>query len=336
MNNELKIEVVDRCILCGATSPREDSRFYRLLGLKVPYGVVKCRECALRWLSPRPTADRYRELYRYENYFDGERAVERYASLACARRPYFAQRIQCVERLFTGPGKLKLLDVGAATGEFVVEATRRGHDANGIELSEGAREAAYSFYGIHLHGGELSDYAPCTFDVIHMNHVLEHMPDPSRTLRECYHLLRQGGVLIIEVPQQFDNVLECIQYAFGLKRPAFNLYSLHHTYFFRAHHVRVLLDQAGFRTLRLATANLAYTPLWPFSLKNASLAALLYLSDVLSSSGNIIEAYACKAEDLGKDTGDDCLCRINGKSQENTCATPQHARGNLPLNAYHR
>jgi SAM-dependent methyltransferase len=144
-----------------------------------------------------------------------------------------------------------------------------------------------------------------------MNHVLEHMPDPSRTLRECHHLLRRGGVLIIEVPQQFDNVLERIQYAFGLKRPEFNLYSLHHTYFFRVHHVRVLLDQAGFCTLRLATANLARTPLWPFSLKNTSLAALLYLSDVLSSSGNIIEAYACKVEHPEKGTRDDHLCRIN-------------------------
>lgn len=296
MDKVLKTEVIGRCILCGTTNPREDSRFYRLLGLRAPYGIVKCRECGLRWLSPRPTADGYRELYQYENYFASENAVECYASLACARRPYFAQRIRRVERLCTGPGKLKILDVGAATGEFVVEATRHGHDANGIELSAGAREAAYSLYGVRLNGGELSDYAQRTFDVIHMNHVLEHMPDPSRTLSECHHLLRCGGVLVIEVPQQFDNVLERIQYTFGLKRPEFNLYSLHHTYFFRAHHIRVLMAQAGFHTLRLATANLAYTPLWPFSLKNASLAALLYVSDVLSSSGNIIEAYARKAE----------------------------------------
>ena len=311
MNHVLKTEFVNRCVLCGATSPREDRQFYRLLGLRAPWGVVKCSECELRWLSPRPTAAGYRELYHYENYFAGEHAVECYASLACARRPYFAQRIQRVERLFTGPGKLNILDVGAATGEFVVEAARRGHDANGIELSEGSREAAYSLYGVQLHGGELSDYAPCTFDVIHINHVLEHMPDPSRTLRECHHLLRYGGILIIEVPQQFDNVLERIQYAFGLKRPVFNLYSLHHTYFFRAHHIRVLLDQVGFRTLRLATTNLAYIPLWPFSLKNASLAVLLYLSDVLSSSGNIIEAYACKVEYSGKGTGDDRLFRLS-------------------------
>jgi SAM-dependent methyltransferase len=296
MDKMLKTEVVDRCVLCGAISPRADSRFYHLLGLRAPYGIVKCRECGLRWLSPRPTADGYRKLYQYENYFAGDNAVECYASLARASRPYFAQRIQRIERLFSGLGKLKILDVGAATGEFVVEAARRGHDANGIELSEGAREVAYSLYGVRLNGGALSDYAQRTFDVIHMNHVLEHMPDPSRTLNECHYLLRHGGVLVIEVPQQFDNILDPIQYAFGLKRPAFNLYSLHHIYFFRVHHVRVLLDQAGFRILRLATANLARTPLWPFSLKNAFLAVLLYVSDVLFSGGNIIEAYARKTE----------------------------------------
>ena len=294
MDKVLKTEVINRCVLCGAVSPREDSRFYHLLGLRPPYGIVQCRECGLRWLSPRPTAEGYRELYQYENYFTGENAVECYASLACARRPYFAQRIRCMERLFPGSGTLTILDVGAATGEFVVEAAQRGHDAHGLELSEDARAVAYSLYGVRLSGSELSDYAQRSFDVIHMNHVLEHMPDPSSTLRECYHLLRYGGVLVIEVPQQFDNVLERIQYAFGLKRPEFNLYSLHHTYFYRAHHIRVLLDQAGFRILQLATANLARTPLWPFSLKNAFLAVLLYLSDVLSSSGNIIEVYAQK------------------------------------------
>src|SRR2546423_1222102 len=102
MNQVLKTEFVNRCVLCGATSPREDRQFYRLLGLRAPWGVVKCSECELRWLSPRPTAAGYRELYHYENYFAGEHAVECYASLACARRPYFAQRIQHVERLFTG------------------------------------------------------------------------------------------------------------------------------------------------------------------------------------------------------------------------------------------
>jgi SAM-dependent methyltransferase len=49
------------------------------------------------------------------------------------------------------------------------------------------------------------------FDLICLNHVLEHAADPAATLRECVRHLRPGGLIFVEVPyypqQPFDLVI---------------------------------------------------------------------------------------------------------------------------------
>jgi 2-polyprenyl-3-methyl-5-hydroxy-6-metoxy-1,4-benzoquinol methylase len=50
---------------------------------------------------------------------------------------------------------LTILDVGAATGEFTHVARTRGHDAYGIEISKGARDAAHEHYKLDLSGTPL-------------------------------------------------------------------------------------------------------------------------------------------------------------------------------------
>ena len=39
-----------------------------------------------------------------------------------------------------------------------------------------------------------------TYDVIFMNEVLEHMPDPINVLRDIHSYLKDGGILIVNVP----------------------------------------------------------------------------------------------------------------------------------------
>ena len=39
-----------------------------------------------------------------------------------------------------------------------------------------------------------------TFDVIICNHVLEHIPDDAKAMRECFRVLKKGGFAILQVP----------------------------------------------------------------------------------------------------------------------------------------
>lgn len=238
-------------------------------------------------------------MYSSESYFGGEGASPiRYDELARMNRSYFDRRMEQIASCHGEPvRRLRILDFGAATGEFVVEALKAGHEAFGVELSDDARNIAASRGLRLLRPEDLGGLDPGEFDVIHMNHVLEHMPDPLDHLRAMRRLLRPDGLLVVEVPQQFDNDLDRLKrlLRLGGKQARLDAFSLHHTCFFSPSSLRGLLERAGFRVLRLRTFNPARAPLWPPSPRNWAARILLSVADRTHGGGNIVEAFARRA-----------------------------------------
>lgn len=293
---QLDKELVPVCILCGAQAKGHDARWQAFLALPAPYGIAYCDNCDLRWLDPRPSAAGYRLLYSDENYFGGAGASPAdYQQVMVSRRDYFERRLRGIERVRgTGVG-LSMLDYGAAAGDFVALARARGHHCDGIELSADARGQAMSRHGVRLMSADEGDALPdAAYDVLHMNHVLEHMADPLAHLRWCSRVLKPGGLLVVEVPQQFENDLDRLRRLFrmGGKQRHFDAYSLHHTYFFTPTSLAALGARAGFTVLRLRTFNPDKAPLWPPSLRNWILHVGLTLADRLHAGGNILELHA--------------------------------------------
>jgi 2-polyprenyl-3-methyl-5-hydroxy-6-metoxy-1,4-benzoquinol methylase len=116
-------------------------------------------------------------------------------------------RVRYVQR-FARDGAL--LDVGAAGGAFVLEATRAGFTARGIEPSPAFARHARESLGVDVADGRLedADLEPASLDVITLWHVLEHVPEPLAALAICVRALRPGGLLVLEVPN-----LESVMYA---------------------------------------------------------------------------------------------------------------------------
>lgn len=288
-------ETVSHCVICSISDTCSDSRFNFWLGLIKPFDVKRCDHCDLRWLSPRPTKEANVTLYSEENYFDGGNAVEKYSDLAAKRIPYFQSRLEKIATYFPGRKHLKVLEIGSATGEFVVETIKKGHTCIGLEFSQDARLKAKNCYGVELLEKPVETFEDSSFDVIHMNHVFEHLPFPDKTLKECFRILKPQGLLVLEVPQEFLNDLDRLKSLLRIqKTPRFNAYSLHHTYFFTPGNLSRLIEDTGFKVDYLATANAHRTPLFPFSVKNAVLRLYLGLADKLHKGGNIIEVYARK------------------------------------------
>lgn len=295
---ELPVEEVPNCILCGAAGGA-DLRWNEYLELMPPFGVRFCAACKLRWLSPRPNAEGYSRLYSDALYFGGKGASPTgYTRLAEGRIGYFRARIRAAAKMAATEAPLAILDYGAATGEFVRAARDEGHECTGIELSADARATAKAVNNVTLlaadEGQQISEMR---FDVVHMNHVLEHMPNPLSHLRWCHRVLRPDGLLVLEVPQQFDNDLDRLRRGLrvGGRQKRFDAYSLHHTYFFTPHSMKLLLKGSGFDTLKMTTFDPNNAPLWPFSGKNVILRTLLGLADRLHAGGNIIEVFSQRA-----------------------------------------
>jgi len=98
-----------------------------------------------------------------------------------------------------GNSKKKALDIGCAVGMLLKIWGNLEFEPYGIETSRFTAEKA------KIHGkvfiGELEQYnPPHQFDVITIISVLEHMAFPLQAIKKMITLLKEGGVLGIEIP----------------------------------------------------------------------------------------------------------------------------------------
>lgn len=98
-----------------------------------------------------------------------------------------------------GPG-MRLLDVGCANGEYLLQMKALGWAVEGIETDPIARAHAEAA-GIPVRGGLLDASVESeSFDAITLGHVIEHVHDPAGFLGECFRVLRPGGTLWLATP----------------------------------------------------------------------------------------------------------------------------------------
>jgi 2-polyprenyl-3-methyl-5-hydroxy-6-metoxy-1,4-benzoquinol methylase len=102
------------------------------------------------------------------------------------------------------PNKGRILDIGAGTGEFLSVTKQNGWQTTGVEPSEKAKSIAMN-KGISFVEKTI-ELESNSFDVITMWHVLEHVPDLDKQLKELKRLLKEDGTLIVAVPnfKSFD------------------------------------------------------------------------------------------------------------------------------------
>ncbi|MBI4546969.1 MAG: methyltransferase domain-containing protein [Ignavibacteriae bacterium] len=98
------------------------------------------------------------------------------------------------------PGKA--LELGCAHGGFVAMLKWAGFDAAGLEMSPWLVEFARSTFGIPMFLGPVEEQKieSRSIDLIALMDVLEHLPDPTRTMGYCLSLLKANGILLIQTP----------------------------------------------------------------------------------------------------------------------------------------
>ncbi|MEG4394201.1 class I SAM-dependent methyltransferase [Microcoleus sp. BROC3] len=93
--------------------------------------------------------------------------------------------------------------MGCANGELMEELQADGHKVWGVEPDRQALVFAQQ-RGLDVFYGTAESLPPEVksrqYDMIVMNHVLEHTRDPLLALRNAMSLLVDGGKLVMEVP----------------------------------------------------------------------------------------------------------------------------------------
>lgn len=200
-----------------------------------PLQTVICKDCGMVWTDPRPDAKATKKFYaedyrkQYKSiakpklkhvYRDMHRAIERYRRI----KPLLL------------PG-MKLLDVGAGAGFFPYVARSNGFDISGIEPNEGYAEYAGEEFQLQTKTGFVQDFDfnAGSFDIITINHVLEHLEDPYQTLLRLFSWNKAGGYLNVEVPN-----IEATYHA-----PA-HKFHIAHLYTFNPENLKLLGEKAGY------------------------------------------------------------------------------------------
>lgn len=192
------------CAMCGSTRnrvmyraqrvPDDPARLFSAAGgVRGMQTVVRCLDCGLIYVNPRPDAATVMRGY-------AEAAGDDYLGGGPGREKTFLRGLAHLEKRAGRRGRI--LDVGCADGAFVKVARDAGWNAAGVEPCARLAEHGRRMRGVVIATSDLAGaaFADESFDAVTLWDVLEHAVAPTALLRECRRVLRRGGLILVGYP----------------------------------------------------------------------------------------------------------------------------------------
>lgn len=110
----------------------------------------------------------------------------------------YIRYIQSLNEIKKITSQKKLLEVGSNIGFTLNLAKEKGFEVTGCEINENCLNFSNLVFGNRV----LKDFFQIDekFDIIIMNDVLEHFPDPQKAIIQAQKLLNDKGVIFIQLP----------------------------------------------------------------------------------------------------------------------------------------
>ena len=193
-----------KCNLCGF----DDAKFILRARSRITnegkkyFKLAKCKRCGLVYLNPRPEKEEIKKYYPPWYHSRAQAKVTDITKTELWGIPWREAMRNKAEPILRYKKKGKILDIGCGDGSLLKFLKESGWQTYGVELQDSSSLYARDALGLNVFSGRFdeADYPQNSFDVITLFHVLEHLPNPSGTLKKARLLLHKDGFLFIAVP----------------------------------------------------------------------------------------------------------------------------------------
>ncbi len=193
------------------------------LGQYEAYTLLDCETCGFIHVNPLPTCETLKAVYDEQFYADDK---PDYLLKEEKEHPYWCSalyqpRYARFESLLSvsGSSEKVILDIGCSGGFFLRYGQEHGWRVLGVEPGRQAAAYAREVSRIDVIEGYFQDLPleahQNTYDVVHLRHVLEHLPNPQELCNLAYKVLKPGGLICIDVPNDFNPLQKLLQDELG-------------------------------------------------------------------------------------------------------------------------
>ena len=243
----------DQCMVLGTLPPLDQLLFplhrlgatvLNLSGNEIQF--VRCKQCGLVYMNPRPTEAAISRFY--DRVYAVPGMAESFESDQVARANSLLDTTFAYLDNVEAPS---LLDIGCGRGQILAVAQDRGWRVYGSELSAVAARAANANLGREaVYNGDFREMEiDEPLDVIALLEVVEHLRAPMDYLRDAVKLLKPGGVLLIEVP----NVDSWEYYAARALHQLYRGFIIEHLYYFTPDFMRRVMVDLGLEVVQMSS-----------------------------------------------------------------------------------
>ena len=120
------------------------------------------------------------------------------------------QRGELVVKIITQFTEIKnknILDIGCADGGTALKFALFGANVTAIDIRSGL-SGKFKNTNVQFHQGSFDNFAfeKKKFDIIILQDVLEHVPNPESAIKKIFSLLSKAGIIYVSTPNRFSLV----------------------------------------------------------------------------------------------------------------------------------
>ncbi|MDC0856664.1 class I SAM-dependent methyltransferase [Candidatus Nitrosopelagicus sp.] len=185
----------------------------KILKQKSGYKIIDCKFCKFIHVIPLPTKIELSQHYT-KNYY--KKIKPNYIKKYKNELPYW--NLIFDEKLDFLSSKIKtktksIFDLGSGSGYFLKRAKEKGWKVDGIEpnliAANHSKKIGIPVINDFFENLNIDDMKKV--NAINLFDVLEHVHNPIELLKNCHKLLRSKGIIVIEIPNDYNPLQKIVQ-----------------------------------------------------------------------------------------------------------------------------